>query len=194
MTLNRRDFLRLAGLVASSAALASCSPVYTQLAEVVEGSSPVATLQTEDLAILSRLTYGASSFDRYQISTTGLAGWIETQLAPEKIQDDGLNWRLRSLDFLNQEAAALIATEKEDLIVGLKQASLLAKVYSRRQIYEQMVEFWSDHFNITVAKGDCWFLKIVDDRQVIREHAMGNFRDLLWASAHFVRASSCPCP
>ena len=47
-----------------------------------------------------------------------------------------------------------------------------------------MVEFWTDHFNISIVKGDCWFLKGVDDRQVIRQHAMGDFRDLLWASAH----------
>ena len=47
-----------------------------------------------------------------------------------------------------------------------------------------MVEFWTDHFNISVQKGDCWFLKIVDDREVIREHALGNFRELLGASAH----------
>lgn len=46
------------------------------------------------------------------------------------------------------------------------------------------MEFWSDHFNITVAKGNCWYLKVVDDREVIRRHALGNFRDLLWASAH----------
>jgi uncharacterized protein (DUF1800 family) len=47
-----------------------------------------------------------------------------------------------------------------------------------------MVEFWTDHFNISVQKGDCWFLKIVDDRDVIREYALGNFRDLLGASVH----------
>jgi uncharacterized protein (DUF1800 family) len=57
-------------------------------------------------------------------------------------------------------------------------------VYSQRQLYERMVEFWADHFNISVNKGDCWFLKTVDDREVIRAHTLGNFRDLLWASAH----------
>jgi uncharacterized protein (DUF1800 family) len=47
-----------------------------------------------------------------------------------------------------------------------------------------MVEFWSDHFNIFVEKGNCFYLKTVDDREVIRKHALGNFRDLVWASAH----------
>src|SRR4030067_3565361 len=47
-----------------------------------------------------------------------------------------------------------------------------------------MVEFWTDHFNIAIDKGECWLLKTIDDREVIRSHALGNFRDLLWASAH----------
>jgi len=46
-----------------------------------------------------------------------------------------------------------------------------------------MVEFWSDHFNIHLVNGLGPTLKPIDDRQVIREHALGNFRDLLHASA-----------
>jgi uncharacterized protein (DUF1800 family) len=46
-----------------------------------------------------------------------------------------------------------------------------------------MVEFWSDHFNIYAYKGDGPQLKVVDDRQTIRRHALGRFRDLLGASA-----------
>ncbi|MBK8794077.1 MAG: DUF1800 family protein [Holophaga sp.] len=33
-------------------------------------------------------------------------------------------------------------------------------------------------------KGSCFYLKTVDDRDVARAHALGSFRDLLWASAH----------
>jgi uncharacterized protein (DUF1800 family) len=47
-----------------------------------------------------------------------------------------------------------------------------------------MVEFWSDHFNIYMEKGNCFYLKTVDDREVIRKNAFGSFRDLVWASAH----------
>jgi uncharacterized protein (DUF1800 family) len=47
-----------------------------------------------------------------------------------------------------------------------------------------MVEFWTNHFNIYGRKGSSAFRKGVDDTQVIRRHALGNFRDLLGASAH----------
>jgi uncharacterized protein (DUF1800 family) len=66
----------------------------------------------------------------------------------------------------------------------LRQATLVRQVYSRRQLYERMVEFWTDHFNISVEKGDCYFLKTIDDREVVRRHALGRFGELLSASAH----------
>jgi uncharacterized protein (DUF1800 family) len=61
--------------------------------------------------------------------------------------------------------------------------TLLRAVYSRRQLFEVMVAFWTDHLNISIEKGDCIYLKPTDDREVIRRHALGRFRDLIRASA-----------
>ena len=66
----------------------------------------------------------------------------------------------------------------------LRQATLLRRLVSRRQLFERLVEFWGDHFNISLDKGDCCYWKTVDDRRVIRPHALGAFADLLSASAH----------
>ena len=46
-----------------------------------------------------------------------------------------------------------------------------------------MVEFWNDHFNVSQLKAEDSWLKTVDDR-LVRQHALGKFRDLLSASAH----------
>ncbi len=62
-------------------------------------------------------------------------------------------------------------------------ATILRAAFSRRQLYELMVDFWSNHFNIYVLKEANRMYKIVDDRQVIRKHALGKFGDLLQASA-----------
>lgn len=56
-------------------------------------------------------------------------------------------------------------------------------IESERQFYEVMVDFWSNHFNIDMRKGPCRVLKVIDDREVIRPHVFGKFRDLLGASA-----------
>jgi uncharacterized protein (DUF1800 family) len=56
-------------------------------------------------------------------------------------------------------------------------------VYSEKQLYEQMVDFWFNHFNVFAGKGvDRWLLTSYE-RDAIRPHAMGKFRDLLEATA-----------
>ena len=69
-------------------------------------------------------------------------------------------------------------------IVGELQASrILRAVYSERQLNEVMVDFWTNHFNVVAAKGaDRWMLTSYD-RDTIRPNAMGNFYDLLKATA-----------
>ncbi len=184
MTLSRREFLRLAGVVSAGTTLSACSPLYRRLGRA--DSLRIWPQATADatFALLSRLTYGPTSEERARVAENGLEAWVEEQLAPESITDMAARWRVRGLDALTFDADALEGWEKTDVIHQLKQGTLLRQVYSRRQLYENMVEFWTDHFNISIAKGECWYLKVVDDREVIRKHALGNFRDLLWASAH----------
>lgn len=69
------------------------------------------------------------------------------------------------------------------VILELQQARLLRAVYSHRQLYELMVDFWSNHFNIFAAKGADRWLVTSYDRDTIRPHALGRFRDLLLATA-----------
>ena len=70
------------------------------------------------------------------------------------------------------------------LAVGqLQDAKIIRATESNRQLYEVLVDFWSNHFNIDVRKGPCRVLKVVDERDVIRPNVFGKFRDLLGASA-----------
>jgi uncharacterized protein (DUF1800 family) len=66
-----------------------------------------------------------------------------------------------------------------------RHATLLRAVYSRRQLYEVMVDFWSNHFSISL-EGRFYLrhLRNKTDRTVARAHALGRFADLLQASAH----------
>jgi uncharacterized protein (DUF1800 family) len=65
----------------------------------------------------------------------------------------------------------------------LEQAKLVRAIDSERQLQEVLVDFWGNHFNIDMKKGPDRVLKVVDDRDVIRPHIFGTFRDLLGASA-----------
>ncbi len=65
----------------------------------------------------------------------------------------------------------------------LSAARIMRAVYSERQLNEEMVDFWTNHFNVYAGKAATrWFLPEYD-RDVIRPNALGNFKDLLLATA-----------
>lgn len=71
----------------------------------------------------------------------------------------------------------------QDITRQLAASRIIRAVYSERQLQEQMVDFWTNHFNVYSNKAAVrWFLPQYD-RDVIRPNALGNFRDLLLATA-----------
>lgn len=133
---------------------------------------------------LNRLTFGPVAGDYERVSKMGVAAFIEEQLAPEKI-DDGLCNRAtaRFCDLWGEPLGEHYEEDDDSLPPILRRVTTLRAIYSRRQLFEVMCEFWSDHFNIDPGKGDCRWSKPSDDRDVIRKNALGNFRDMLRASA-----------
>lgn len=65
----------------------------------------------------------------------------------------------------------------------LQASRILRAVYSERQLQEVMVDFWTNHFNVFAGKGAGRWLLISYDRDTIRPHALGKFRDMLQATA-----------
>jgi uncharacterized protein (DUF1800 family) len=69
------------------------------------------------------------------------------------------------------------------IVAELSMAKMTRAVYSERQLQEMMVDFWYNHFNVFAGKGaDRWFITEYE-RDAIRPHALGKFRDLLEATA-----------
>ena len=65
----------------------------------------------------------------------------------------------------------------------LSQAKMLRAILSERQLQEVMTDFWFNHFNINIGKdSDQWYTTSYE-RDAIRRHALGKFRDLLLATA-----------
>jgi uncharacterized protein (DUF1800 family) len=113
----------------------------------------------------------------------GTDRWIEEQLEPEKIDDRACDLRARRFESMVIPAGACYDFKKQFLRRDIIRHSLLRATYSKRQLFEVMVGFWSDHLNISMDKGDCVYLKPADDRLVIRTHALGKFKNLIKASA-----------
>jgi hypothetical protein len=184
MTLERREFLKLASLIAAGATVSACTPVYRMVGEAFEGPTPWLEGDGLTFRALQRMTYGPTLAERQHAAGIGLQAWVEEQLAPASLPDLSGELSVRPLGSLALEAVDLAAWERDDVVAELQRAAILRRVFSRRQLFEILAEFWTDHFNISIDKGACWFLKTIDDHQVVRRHALGNFRDLLWASAH----------
>jgi uncharacterized protein (DUF1800 family) len=69
-------------------------------------------------------------------------------------------------------------------IIELSEQKLLRAAYSERQLEEVLVDFWFNHFNVFVGKGQVRLYLTEYERDVIRPHVLGRFRDLLGTTAH----------
>jgi uncharacterized protein DUF1800 len=65
----------------------------------------------------------------------------------------------------------------------LQQAKLLRAIYSERQLQEVMTDFWFNHFNVFLNKDADQHYTTSYERDLIRPHALGKFRDLLIGTA-----------
>ena len=194
-SLTRRQFLRAIALLTIGGGASACATVQTRVLGGLSGQpafpEALAPPGVKVFRALNRMTFGPRADEIAHAQSTGLAGWIEEQLAPMAIDDTGVSIRLSGFDTLSMSAGDIIDwssqlfddIDKDAPMTELRSATLLRQTYSHRQLYEVMVDFWSDHFNIFASKGLCWAFKTVDDREVIRPHALGNFKDLLRASA-----------
>ncbi len=72
----------------------------------------------------------------------------------------------------------------------LKQAKVFRAIYSNRQLEELLVDFWYNHFNVDTGKNVAQTANLVHqlvgsyERDAIRPHVFGHFKDLLLATAH----------
>ena len=94
--------------------------------------------------------------------------------------------RMQLLDGMSpkqKETLLALANPQAVIPAELMQAKLERAVNSDRQLEEVMTDFWFNHFNVFIGKGPDRYLITSYERDVIRPHAMGNFKDLLMATA-----------
>ncbi|MDQ2834727.1 MAG: DUF1800 domain-containing protein [Acidobacteriota bacterium] len=87
----------------------------------------------------------------------------------------------RERELFNGMAANLSSSYQ--IVNELSQAKFLRAILSERQLQEVMTDFWFNHFNIYIAKDSGQWYTTSYERDAIRKHALGKFRDLLVATA-----------
>ncbi len=171
---DRRSLFRLAagaaGLTAAGVVLGACDMVD-------ESTDP-------RVQVLRRATFGISTASLAHIRQLGTGAWLDEQLDPARLNTTALDATLAAFPLLSASRAEVFAAAATtDVGVQLRAAAMVRAIESPAQLFERMVEFWSDHLNVPVTDRRSGALKIIEDREVIRPHALGRFADLLVASA-----------
>jgi hypothetical protein len=156
--------------------LAGAVAVGSAVSKASAGGRPLPVSHDLALHAARRLTFGATPKLVDHIRAIGLEAWLDEQLG------DGL-------DLPAALAAPLIAVPVPTLalaglgeraLADLQAGTFAHAAWGERQLFELMVEFWSNHLSI---RGDSVGpMKVADDRSVVRAHALGTFSDMLVAS------------
>jgi len=139
------------------------------------------------LHLLRRATFGPTAQMAADILRRGTSVWLDDQLQPTRIADGAVNTFLTRYSTLTFSAAKLasltVASERQLAFTETVEATLVRQIWSNRQLVEVMVDFWSNHLNVFGALAPAWTAKSLEDRVVIRKHALASFESLLLADA-----------
>ncbi|MGV3593821.1 MAG: DUF1800 domain-containing protein, partial [Sediminibacterium sp.] len=71
----------------------------------------------------------------------------------------------------------------QELHRQLVNQKVLRAVYSNNQLKEVLTDFWFNHFNVSLTKGQSQQYVMSYERDAIRPHVFGNFKNMLLATA-----------
>ncbi|HJN10556.1 MAG TPA: DUF1800 domain-containing protein [Pirellulaceae bacterium] len=153
---------------------------------------------------LSRLTFGVTNDTIYEVEQLGLDKWIEQQMEAGAQETDVLQDRLAKIESLTMSNQEIVQTYRVPIPPlrrnatpeerkrraearakhevpknDLKDTVLLTAVYSKNQLREVACDFWRNHFNIDVSKGNVKFYATEYERDVIRAEALGTMYAML---------------
>ncbi len=191
----RRNFF-IAGATAAAASASAFAIVSKTRPRPVTGDPgttvppvpgpPAADLEawgTPEIRLARRITMGLTPDEAALARSKGFKGYLDYHLNPSAIDDSAVeSFVATTYPQMAMQGTDLYLLDSNLVQRQLQEATLFRAAFSRRQLYERMVEFWSDHFNVAIPEVN--YLKTLDDREVIRKNALGSFPDLLRASAH----------
>src|SRR5687768_5288606 len=133
--------------------------------------------------LVRRITNGVTAEEMTLARKLGFQGYLNYQLNWSKIDDTAVQaYVATTYPYALMDSAQLYALDQGQVSTQFQNATLYRAAFSKRQLYERMAEFFSDHFNIEYATVN--YMKVPDERDVPRKFALGKFPDMVRASAH----------
>ena len=137
--------------------------------------------------LLSRFSYGVTpALVRQAVAGGGELAWFERQLTPGKVPDAAANamraW-YPQLDYEAGDRYDAQDTERSswEQMMDLGRWTALRRTFSKRQLHEVMVEFWSNLLHVPLTDDKSWPHR-ADYDAMIRARALGTYADLLVAA------------
>jgi uncharacterized protein (DUF1800 family) len=176
-------------LIAAGAATAVSIAVPAAAAAAAAPSlatDPAALVSADPIAhLLRRATFGPTPESLAEAARLGVGGWLDRQLAPERIDDARCDAVLARLPLAGASIATVRATLAEhsyEAFGQLGRAAVARAAWSQRQLFESTVQFFANLLHIASPASGGWDSRADYDRQVIRKHAFGRYADMLKAS------------
>lgn len=163
---------------ASPAAAAAATPVTVR---TVLAKDPIRHLA-------SRATFGATPKVLADIRRLGIDDWLREQLEPEKIAPTKAELKLAELPSLKLTPQQLRDQRDQLNERGVDparetiDATIARQIWSDRQLFEVMVDFWNDFLHVAADFDGGEIYRNAFDRDVIRKHALGSYPDMLVAA------------
>ena len=180
----------------------------TAQTDILNGPTPTPPpLVALPIIALSRMSYGIRPGDIESFLALGgtdderLQAYVNQQLNPDSIDDSDFETRYNAAGFETlyktheQLYADHIASNPYDSnddaywdwyskpAYELVDSTILRAVHSKKQLVELLADFWHNHFNIFFWQDDGVPLLVSYNRDVLRTHMLGNFRQMLEAVA-----------
>ncbi len=133
-----------------------------------------------------------AGFDALQMSNEAI---VNHYLTPAQIIRLGVQQKIIRNDSLSntdrekyrQELAKVMRASGvkpvQELHRQLVNQKVLRAVYSNNQLKEVLTDFWFNHFNVSLTKGQSQQYVMSYERDAIRPYVFGNFKDMLLATA-----------
>ena len=156
-------------------------------------ATPITAPQTplpdlDGLHLGSRFSYGMTpTLTTEMAAAGGPRAWFEAQLSPSAIPDpvaDAFQSWWTSIDL---DAPTIWQREKSEVeasweaMANYQRWLLLRRIYSRRQVLEQLTEFFENHLHVPVHDDGVFGFRSAYGK-LIRQHALGRFDEMLVAA------------
>src|SRR2546425_472011 len=192
----------LARLLTLAAAVASVGARHSAPHQSALRQLPALTPHDSALHALNRLAYGPRPGEVDAVAAEGVMNWTDHNPPPDQLDDRRVAGRpttFRILRYDPGDLARLYAAASKErrerqqggeeeqmgrrLAGEVEQLVVVRAALSRRQLYEVMVDFWANHFNVFFGKGADRVLAPSYIEETLRPRAFGKFADLLIATA-----------